>query len=143
MSNDLPRSINNVLVGLVFGLPFPVGIYLGIAWGLGLLSHPEVGWGYLAGGIGLMFVVMAIVSVMGESIIEDFVKLAMFTVLAVVAGPMMGLPGIAVALGAPCGAATPILFRLVNGIFERGHPNRRYGDQERRGGNPKRRKTRR
>lgn len=130
MSIDLPRpkktasnyfppkvqallALVGFLIVLLLGLAFPVGIYLAISWSFDLLSHPDVGWGYLAGGIGLMFVVLAVVSIMGESLIEDFLKLGLFVILAAVTGSAVGLPWSAVALGAPCGAAMPLLFRLA------------------------------
>jgi hypothetical protein len=103
---------------LVFFL-MPAVVYLLLCAALGYLALPAGQRLVLLLGYGAAVVVMLLVSLMGESLIEDVVKLVLFSLFAV---PMWSIDypdepeNMArlvqtVILGLPAGAATPIAFR--------------------------------
>ncbi len=103
---------------LVFVL-MPAVVYLLICAPFGYLKLPEGQRLVLLLGYGTAFVVMLLVSLMGESVIEDVIKLALFSLFAAPAWFIdypaepedMATLAQTVILGLPAGAATPIAFR--------------------------------
>ncbi len=111
-------SARGAVLGCLGGLLFllvPVGLYLATAWMFGFLPHPALGPWYYAGGAVLALVVTLAVTIMGESLIEDAVKFTMFAVSFLALWSLTGPEITAVALGAPIGAAMPLIMRLLPG----------------------------
>lgn len=104
------------VIGVVLTLALPAAIFYAAAKGHGLLADFGNSWGYLAGGAGLALATAAVVSIMGESLIEDVVKFVLFAI------PVFALSGTLephlwiIALGAACGALVPLMGRLVWGV---------------------------
>lgn len=103
---------------LVFFL-MPAVVYLLLYTVLGHLELPEGQRLVLLLGYGVTVMVMLLVSLVGESLIEDVVKLVLFSLFAVAVWSIdypaepenMARLVQNVILGLPAGAATPIAFR--------------------------------
>ncbi|MDF1565928.1 MAG: hypothetical protein P1V51_23030 [Deltaproteobacteria bacterium] len=104
-------------LGLLGFLAVMAGLQLGAAWAFGLIGAEGVTPWHLAGGVVFALVMTGVVSIMGESFIEDVVKLVIGVVLASAAHGKFGDPGLAVGLGAPVGMATPFLARALSRLF--------------------------
>ena len=92
----------------------PALLYLGLLFITGLFHHPDLGRGPLVAGSVLATVVALAVSMMGESLIEDFVKVALFAAATASLWYTHGTVVGAVALGAGVGASMPLLTRVVS-----------------------------
>jgi chromate transport protein ChrA len=92
-------------------LTVPVALYFGVAWLVGLLPHAEVGTWFYAAGAALAALVAGATTIMGESVIGDWVKLGMMAVAVAGFWFFFDAGIVAIALGAPVGAAMPLLLR--------------------------------
>ena len=101
------------MAGLAWVLA-PVAIHLSLCWALGLMSGESVTSGGLIGGSALAVVVMITTSMMGESVIEDIVKLGLFALATGALWSGFEPSARAVILGMPSGAVMPLLFRLIS-----------------------------
>lgn len=104
------------VIGVVLTLALPAAIFYAAAKGHGLLADFGNSWGYLAGGAGLALATAAVVSIMGESLIEDVVKFVLFAIPVFALHSMLDPHLWIIALGAPCGALVPLMGRLVWGV---------------------------
>lgn len=109
--------IVGAVIGGVLVLAAPIAFYLAVAWVFGLLPNAGITWGFLAGGAALALVTAVIVSIMGESLIEDVVKFVLIGVPVLALWNMLEPHLWAIALGAPCGAFLPLISRMFSAPF--------------------------
>ena len=102
------------MIGLLL-LIVAAPLYLAAAWLFGLWPHDAVGTIYYAGGAILAMVTAAAVMVMGESVIEDGVKFALFAALTGGLWSFADPAVLAIALGAPVGASLSLIARMLPG----------------------------
>jgi hypothetical protein len=116
MNNLRPSRLNvwrSALI-IVLGVGFPIAFYLGVCWLLGFTSDDTISVYAYAGGSVLVFLVAAFFFILGESIIEDWIKLGMVIVLVVFTQDYLSTNAQVVALGLPIGAALRLLVRLFD-----------------------------
>ena len=135
---EAPRrwSLRAIADSIAF-FALPGAVYIGACWLFGVLSHPEARWLHLSFGFGVTLVVMVLFILMGESLIEDVVKLIfaapVFAVVWYIDVPPEKAAIIwAVALGVPSGAIMPLVFRAWNRLLD--GPPRKRGPGRKTGG---------
>ena len=94
-----------------------IGFYMFAVWALGLFPHPELMARHHVAGGAATILVAATVEVMGESLIEDVIKFAIFTIGTPAVWHASG-PGLSVIyLGVVVGVSVPLVLRAAARIF--------------------------
>lgn len=98
-------------LGVILSLSVIVLLYLAAAWMVDLLPHDELDTGNYVAGAGLTVLVASVVSVMGESLIEDMVKFVFFAGTAAIIFSSYGAVIQSFIIAVPVGAGLPFLMR--------------------------------
>ena len=101
------------VLGVLFAIVFPIVLYLGLLTLLGMRPHPDITWIHYAAGALLTLFTSAVISLVGESLIEDMVKFAFFGGVALAIWGGKATPSAAIVLGIAVGSLMPLLARLV------------------------------
>lgn len=99
--------------GIILSLLVIVLFYLAVAWMVGLLPHAELGTGNYVAAASLTVFVAVVVSIMGESLIEDIVKFVLFASTAIIVFSSFGPVIQSLVIAVPVGAGLPFLIRPV------------------------------
>ena len=114
-SEDQDISAIGCFLGIAW-IASPAALYFGLLWVLGLWPNALVAWYIYAFGGLLSIAAMFMLSMMGETMIEDIIKLVLITLGALGLSLVLEAPGHVVEVGLVAGAAIPVLYRIWPGV---------------------------
>jgi len=100
-------------VRVIMGCISPILFYLGLCWLFGVTESDTVSLFTYFGGIVVVFATAVIFLIIGESLIEDWVKLIAVALLVWLGRDYLSASQLAVAIGLPVGAAIRLMVRLL------------------------------
>lgn len=90
-------------------------VYMGGAWLLGIYPHPDLGvWTYVSGVVAT-FLISGVISLVGESLIEDIVKFVLIggTGIGILIEGTLSPTLLALVLALPLGTGLPLVMRVI------------------------------